>query len=331
MTPTLRQLEMCRALAEARSFTRAAEALRMSQSALSQAIAQMEATMGVALFERTKRSVVVTPGGQRFLVRVESILADLDEAVFDLKTACDPRAGRVDLACLSTVAVRLLPPLVDAFRKTYPGAVVRIRDDDPDGTVARVKSGEVDMALSCMFEDDAGVDFVPVLRDSLRFICRADHPLATRPTIDWSDLAAFDVVALPQGSGLRRVIDRKLLNRNIFRNATFEVAKINSILDIVERSDCVSVLPALALAFPGAARTFHHRPMIAPEIQREIGFILPQKALSATATAFRNTLSASLRHCFDRPYPGVTFEGDDRVASRQRRRHAVREVFEPAS
>ena len=308
MTPTVRQLEICRALADARSFTRAAEALRMSQSALSQAVAQMEASLGVSLFERTKRSVAVTPAAQRFLGRVDGILADLDDALFDLKTECDPRAGRVDLACLSTVAIRLLPPAVDAFRKAYPGAVVRIRDDDPDGIVERVKSGRVDMALSCMFEDDGGVDFVPVLRDSLRFVCRAGHPLGARRSIGWSDLAAFDVVALPQGSGLRRVIDRKLLSRDIFRNATYEVAKINSILDIVERSDCVSVLPALALAFPGAARKFHHRPMAAPDIRREIGFILPQKVLSATAVAFRDMLSASLGRGLDRPYAGVEFD-----------------------
>ncbi len=294
MTPTLRQLEIFRTLARARSFTRAADALHMSQSALSQAVAQLETVVGVALFERTKRSVVITPAAQRFLIRIDGVFADLGDALGDLKAECDPRAGRVDLACLSSVAIRILPPAVQEFRKTYPGAIVRVRDDDLAGIVERVKP--------------RGVDFVPIMWDSLRFVCRSGHPLTRRKTIGWSDLAGFDVVALAQGSGIRTLIDRSLPRGDILRNATYEVAKIHSILQIIEQSNCVSVLPALALAYPEAARKFHHRPMIDPEIQRKIGFILPRKVLSATAAAFRDILVESLRRSAQERFPGVNFE-----------------------
>jgi LysR family carnitine catabolism transcriptional activator len=279
----------------------------MSQSALSQAVSQMEALIGVPLFERSKRSVVITPAAQRFLGRVDDMFSDLDGALADLKTDCDPRAGRVDLACLSSVAIRILPRAVEEFRRAYPGAVVRIRDDDPDGIVERVKSGLSDLALSVMFEPDGGVDFIPLLQDNLHFVCRAGHPLSARATISWPDLASFDVVALAQGSGIRSLIDRSLPGGDVFGRATYEVAKVHSILDIVEQSDCVSVLPALALAYPEAAKKFHHRPMRDPEIRRKVGFILPRRALSATAQAFCDTLTASLRQRAEDDYPGIHF------------------------
>lgn len=305
--PTLRQLEIFRTLGRARNFTRAAEALHMSQSALSQAVAQMETLIGAPLFQRTKRSVSITPAGQRFLDRIDVVLGDLDHALSQLHLESDPGFGRVDLACLSSVAIRVLPQAITEFRLKYPRAVVRIRDDDPDGIVERVKSGATDFALSAMFEDDGGVEYEPVLQDVLHFVCRVGHPLSQVEKITWTDLAAFDVVALAQGSGIRKLIDRQFPTGDVFANVTYEVAKIHSILEIVEQSDSVSVLPALAFAYPEASRKFHHRPMIDPVIKRDIGFIMPFKPLTATAQAFRQTLKQTLEMRATEPYAGVSF------------------------
>lgn len=307
ITPTLRQLEIFRTLGRARNFSRAAEALHMSQSALSQAVNQMEILIGTPLFLRTKRSVNITPAGQIFLVRVDAILNELNQALTELSKQSDPRNGRVDVACLSSVATRLLPRAVSSFRIAFPGAVIRIRDDDADGIISRVKSGAVDFAFSAMFEDDGGVEFEPAIQDVLHFVCRADHPLAQKEKIEWSDIASFDVVALAQGSGIRKLIDRQFPTGGVFAHSTYEVARIPSILEILEQSDCISVLPALALAYPDASRKFHHRPMRDPIIIRDIGFILPSKPLSATAQAFKITLKQSLEVQSEQRFSGVTF------------------------
>ncbi|MBK3479229.1 LysR family transcriptional regulator [Pseudomonas sp. MF6751] len=307
ITPTLRQLEIFRTLGRTQNFSRAAEALHMSQPALSQAVSQMEIVIGTALFVRTKRSVSITPAGQRFLIRVDAILNELGEALTELSKDSDPRNGRVDVACLSSVATRLLPRAVSLFRKSFPGAVVRVRDEDPDGIISRVKSGAVDFAFSAMFEEDGGVVFEPVIQDVLHFVCRADHPLAQKEKVEWSDIASFDVVALAQGSGIRRLIDRQFPIGGVFSHSTYEVSRIPSILEILEQSDCVSVLPALAFAYPGASEKFHHRPMCDPVIIRDIGFILPNTPLSATAQAFKVTLTQSLEAQSQLPFRGVTF------------------------
>src|SRR3954468_11199548 len=96
MRPTVRQLEVFCSLAQAGSFTRAAANLNMSQPAFSQALAALEASLGVRLFERSRRSVALNPVAQIFLRRVEGILADLDGAVAELRSADDPSSGQLE-------------------------------------------------------------------------------------------------------------------------------------------------------------------------------------------------------------------------------------------
>src|SRR5258707_6300477 len=144
-------------LGRTRSFSRSAEALNLSQSALSQAVAEAERLLGVKLFQRTKRNVTPTQPAERFLAQAERFLAGLDGAIAGLRSESDPDRGRVDVACLASISVRLLPGVVRRFRAAHPNAVVRVRDDDPDGIVRRVRSGAVDLAISILFEPDAGV------------------------------------------------------------------------------------------------------------------------------------------------------------------------------
>jgi LysR family carnitine catabolism transcriptional activator len=304
--PTMRHLEMFSTVARLRSFSRASEALNMSQSALSQAIAQMELLLAVPLFERTKRSVTITTAGEIFLLRSRQIMADFEAAITELKRGNDPQFGNVSIACLSTVAARILPAFVSIFRARYPGVRVRVYDDHPDGITARVKAGSVDMAFSCMFEHDAEVRFIPLIEDLLRVVCRKDHPLCALPVVTWDDLERFDVIALAAGSGIRTLIDRLLPKSRLFRDATYEVARVPSVLEIVEGSHSVSVIPALALASKQANKKFHHRAIDGPEIKREMGLIVRRsQALPAAAQAFQDMLIAHLGSYHAEPYPGV--------------------------
>ena len=306
--PTTRQLELICALARTQSFSRAAEMMNLSQSALSQSVAQAELLLGAKLFQRTKRSVLLTQPGERFVLQAERLLAGLDSAILELASGSDPGRGRVDVACIASVSVRILPGVVRAFRAAHPRAVVRVRDDDPDGIIRRVRSGAVDLAVSLLFEPDPGVVFTPLIEDDLRLVCRHDHPLSQRPHVAWADLAAFDLVAMAQGTGLRTLIDKQLPGLDLFRDATYEIARVPSILDVVEQSDCVSVVPALMLAALNIAARFHHRPLVDPCITRPIGLIEPRDTvLSATAEAFRATLLAEVSAIEAKAYPFVRF------------------------
>ena len=315
--PTTRQLEILCTLARTRSFSRSAEIMNLSQSALSQAVQQAEILLGVTLFHRTRRVVVPTKPAERFLTQAERFLSNLDGAMAELHAESDPAQGRVEVACLASISVKLLPGVVRAFRAGYPNAVVRVRDDDPDGIVRRVRAGTVDLAISVMFEPDTGVLFQPLIEDDMRLICRKDHPLSRRRRVAWADLADFDLVAMARGTGIRALIDRHLPGLDLFRDATYEVARVPSILEVVEQSDCVSVVPALMLANPDVAARFHHRPLVDPVITRPIGLITAVgTVLSATAQAFCDILLARLASIDAREFAFVRFTVPARETSR---------------
>ncbi|HTH98881.1 MAG TPA: LysR family transcriptional regulator [Stellaceae bacterium] len=306
--PSTRQLEILCTLAHTRSFSRSAEIMNLSQSALSQAVQQAETLLGVQLFHRTKRMVAPTKPAMHFLAQAERFLSNLDGAIAELRNDSDPAQGRVEVACLASISVKLLPGVVRAFRAAHPNAVVRVRDDDPDGIVRRVRTGMVDLAISLMFEPDTGVLFRPLIEDDMRVICRRGHPLSRREHIAWEDLAEFDLVAMARGTGIRALIDRHLPGLDLFKDATYEVARVPSVLDVVEQSDCVSVIPALMLAAPDVDRRFHHRPLIDPVITRPIGLITAVDAvLSATAQAFSDVLIRRLRTVDAKKFPHIRF------------------------
>jgi DNA-binding transcriptional LysR family regulator len=88
-------------------------------------------------------------------------LAGLDNAIRELASGSDPGRGRVDVACIASISVGILPSVVRAFRAAHPTAIVRVRDDDPDGIIRRVRSGGVDLAVSLLFEPDQGYPLCP--------------------------------------------------------------------------------------------------------------------------------------------------------------------------
>lgn len=292
ITPTIRQLQIFQMLGHLGSFSKAADALNMSQPAFSQALRSLEDLLRVRLFERTKRSVTITPAGRILLSRTDRILADLEAAIREAQFADDPTAGRLDIAALSTIATRVLPTLLRKYRETHPGTSIRIFDDDPDGIIGKVKAHRVDLAFSCLFEEDDGVEFVPICEDIVQFVCARSNPLAAEKNITWIKLNDYDVVGVAKGSSIRALIDRSLPREKRLRNVSYEVAKVSSILEIIEHSDSVAVLPGLTLAFPEARRKFHFRPMKDPVIKRELGLILPRgSSLSAAAGAFRDIVA----------------------------------------
>lgn len=276
----------------------------MSQPALSQSIVALEESLGVRLFERSRRVVTLNPIARPFLARCETILADVRVAIGELRAADDPAAGQVEIACLSSIATRILPDIVRRFRETFPGVIVRVFDDDPDGIVEKVRRRRVDLAYSCQFRPEEGITFTPLIEDTLQFVCRRGNPIARRKRITWEDLAAWDVVGLARGSSIRALIDRHVVPARLLKSATYEVAKVSSILDIVEGSDSVSVVPALALAYPRARQLFHFRPIGEPEIKREIGLMVANGVvLSSAARAFHRL--ASNPHCYSDELSGL--------------------------
>lgn len=304
--PSIRQLEVFVAVAKTESFSRAAELTNMSQSALSQAVLQAETTLGTRLFDRTKRTVRLSPAGRNFLPRVEQILASLESAVAEAREDANPAKGRVVIACLSLVAARVLPAAIGEFRTLYPGASVVVRDDFLDRVTECLRRGEADLAVSTLPKPESGFSFQPLFDEKFYFIAPRNHPLASRKRMTWRDLTEIDFVGLPTTSSVRIAVDRARIEAGTYRETTYQVGRVTSVVEIVAQGNGVSVVPALALADRAFRDQVHAIPMTEPTVQRTVGIMkLRGHVLSATASEFSRVLVTHIRKKAIEQVPGI--------------------------
>lgn len=134
------------AVAEELNFHRAAERLHMAQPPLSQAIRKLEDALGLSLFERSNRSVALTPAGAAFLVSARRVLALIDEGIREAQAVAAGRAGRLSITFVGT-AHDLLPAALRRFRTEYPGVELVLREATTGEQIAAIAAGEADIGL----------------------------------------------------------------------------------------------------------------------------------------------------------------------------------------
>ena len=123
MTPSVKQIRYICAVADYRHFSKAAEACFVTQSTLSAAIQDLESQLGVVIFERSKRSVLITPSGEKLLDQARKILGEVEDFVSLAKTSQDLLTGDIRLGVIPTIGPFMLPALLKALRDSYPKPV----------------------------------------------------------------------------------------------------------------------------------------------------------------------------------------------------------------
>lgn len=156
---SIRDLRLVLEVAERRSFTEAAEAVHLSQSALSRAVNDAERRLGARLFSRTTRSVTPTPVGEEFVRTARAILAHHERRLREFALFRDGLGGVVRGATLPSVAATLLPALVAALKRDAPGVVVDIDDTLAHDAIDQLLAGRVDFAITVADGVPDGVEF----------------------------------------------------------------------------------------------------------------------------------------------------------------------------
>jgi DNA-binding transcriptional LysR family regulator len=204
---TVRHLRAFESVARLHSFTRAAAELRVSQPTLTVAVQQLEATVGTALFERTTRRIALTREGQAFVPIIERLLHDIDAAFSDIRTAGQERGGRLMVASVTSVTVRLLPTALQTFSAAFPAMSVHVHDGNSAEVHERVKRGEADIGFASLTRD-ADLQFVPLFRDQLGLLARSDHPLLQlQRDLVWGDLAGYDFLGVSAGTATKPILE----------------------------------------------------------------------------------------------------------------------------
>jgi DNA-binding transcriptional LysR family regulator len=186
--PEVRQLQYFVTVAEELNFTRAAERLHVVQQSLSTAIAQLEAELGIRLFERTTRSVNLTSAGAAWLPYAREALASLNRAADAAEDLAAGRSGRLRVGLAATGALSFMPPLVRRFRERFPLVDLDTKHFDFQDPCGGLRTRETDVAIVRPPFLDSGLTLV-ALGEELRYaVLASDHPLAQRNAVEFADL-----------------------------------------------------------------------------------------------------------------------------------------------
>lgn len=214
---TVRHLRLVVAIQAEGNLLRAANALNMTQSAVTKALQDAEAQMGVLLFERTNRGVVPTSFGTNLAAHARLILAQIGKAEQEMTDLRDGTAGQVAIGTLLTGAAELLPDAIARLRHERPNVAVRVEEGTNDVLMPALRSGELDLVLGRLpeFRDREGVKQEHLLDDFAQIVVRRDHPLAGQPGLRLSDLQAQNWILPGPSTTLRRQIDKAFRDEDL--------------------------------------------------------------------------------------------------------------------
>ena len=255
-----RQLSHFVAVAEERSFTKAARRANIVQSGISASIAALERELGVALFSRSKRRVELTEPGKALLVEARGALAALAAARM-VATSGGSLTGSLVIGVVPTLPLGLpIPAALRRFRTEHPHVAIRIREYTVP-THEAVRDGEVEVAIG-PGHGPPGVTSVPLQSYPLVVACGARHHFARRRSVSIPALANETLIEPPVTWVTRRLVDRAFMDAGVERRTAYEVDEILMILRLVQEGLGIAILPAVAKQFSSTVRFVPLRPRI---------------------------------------------------------------------
>lgn len=249
----VRRLRILYEFAAQGSITATAAATGLTASAVSQQLAALEKETGVSLLERTARSAQLTDAGRRLVAHTAHILEAIDAAETDLAAESAEPRGRVTVAAFPTVAVALAGPIVRRLRRYPELQMVLLQQHTVSESLARVRSGEIDLAL---IDDWSGqrrpptagpLTFHHLVNDPLVAVLPVRHPLADKEVLSAHELAEESWIASPEGEPSRMALARLWRAEGISAPVS-EFEGLDTILTLVAKGLGVTVAPWMAAA-----------------------------------------------------------------------------------
>lgn len=290
---SLRQLRAFSAVAQESSMTRAAAKLHLTPSALSMLVRSMEDDLGLRLFERTTRSLVLTEAGKQFLPTVDQVFLQLDEAIANLQKSQHLKSAQLRVAASPLLASALFPKVIASFRAHHPHIRVVLMDAPIDSLPDMVRRGQVDMAVCTATEDLTDLSVQLLYVDKLMLACHVSHPLADQQEVTWQCLVDEPLILLRHGSGLRALVEQAFSKWCKRLHPAYEVSQVATALGLVAEGQGVSILPSYAITRVQAASpalSLATVALVSPIVEREI------VALTLTSADTSSVTSAFVGH-----------------------------------
>ena len=273
MIPSMRQLEALVLVYRLGSITKAAAELRVTQSAISLLIRQIEDSFQLKLFDRTTRVLHPTAACREAIPAAERILSGARGLSQHLRNLVEVRTGRIALAVSAGVASALLPRILAQYRSRYPDVKVDLFDVAPDELLRFVMEGHAEFGIGSI-EDDGALEarIESLMQSPLSAIGKKDGRFEKHRRLTWDEVAASELIAMRRGTRIRTQIDQALAQTGRELRPALEVSLITTALALTAEGAGISILPAHMLPraqFP----TLVAIPLSRPTIHRHVSLV----------------------------------------------------------
>jgi len=277
-----RQLDYFTHVADAGSFSRAAQLLSVAQPALSRQIRALEVELRQTLFLRNGRGVTLTPAGTLLLAHARGILQQVQRARAELDESRSAPVGRVALGIPPSVGRVLSGPLVAEFRRRFPRADISIAEGLTVHILEWLSMGRVDVGIVHNPPASASVDFRPFVEQPLCLIGpRRARQGDTAARVELRNLPKYPLIIPSRPHTIRMLVDSRLSALGLKPAIALEIDGIRAILDLVARGHGYAVLPRHALIEAGTGAKLSARPIVRPALRSVIAVATsPQRPLT---------------------------------------------------
>ena len=246
MIHELRHIRAFLKIAETRNFTRAANDLHVSQSALTVQVQQLEESLGVRLFDRNKRGVTLTAAGKDVFGPLQRLFNDAQTIVEHARDLSSASTGFVSIAALPTVCAGPLPELVRSFLESHPGIRVQISDVIAERVREAVLKREVDFGIGTLHGRDAELRATPLFQDRLVVFTPPGHPLSEKRTVTLREASAHGLILPGRASSVREAVEAIAHRERLLLDIRYETNFMPTALAFVRANLGIAILPETA-------------------------------------------------------------------------------------
>ncbi len=275
--PSLRQLRHFLSLAEHCHFSRAADACLVTQSSLSASIKELENILGANLFERTKRSVMLTPLGHDMVDLARAVIVRIDDLTDAAKGAGVPLAGDLRMGVIPTIGPFLLPRVLPGLRQSYPDLRLYLREEQTDVLLRQLADGGLDLVLLALPHGMEKLEIFAFADDPFLAVFPRGHALGKFETMTPARIDRKSLLVLEDGNCLTaQTLAMGKLGQDP-HISQFQATSLHTLVQMVDNGLGVTVLPKMAVD-AGILRglKLDFRPFSSPKASRRVALVWRQ-------------------------------------------------------
>jgi LysR family hydrogen peroxide-inducible transcriptional activator len=247
MIPSLKQLKYLCAVAEHKHFSKAAEACHVTQSTLSAAVQELESQLGVVIFERSKKNVLITPLGEKLLHQARIILGDVEDFVSLAKSHDELLSGEIRLGVIPTIAPFLLPHLLKDLRKRYQKLKLFLKEDLSAQLVQQLQQGDLDLIILAFPYALPEMNTLSLFKDEFLLCLPPGHQLEKSRVVKQQQLKGEKLLLLEEGHCLRDHALEACKLESADTDLVYQGTSLHTLVQMVANGLGVTLLPAMSI------------------------------------------------------------------------------------